>query len=608
MPEAILLNEVRDAEYLIKNRNLIINDEDLVLTTNISVNFYLKYKYSIDSISLSSLLTSEQAIKNIKCADRMTAEITGYLDSVYSEKLNGIFNTRNIDYFDSLYSYLIYSQAISCLSIHDSLNRFLSKYNISSLKYFDHGINRGQGSEITLKNMLWVFSELKLVELINNIPQLYVRNNFTTPRIMRIVKLPDLFFRNVVKKMKVCLSRIHSSNGNKNGNTILMISPLYDLSFLSKCLKYDFRIITYDSDSGQFLRQKPNNTVHNPPILDEIKYSNSSDEGHLTLIKQIIINDSIRNFNNTSARICKDLGQLKDIDKGYNIKIGIWGVSPVSGISGLFSTYLLSAGRPVLGAQHGGMLGNTYNDDVYYSDLSKCSDYLSYGFNKSELAKTYPKKDFSQVKIYEFGSTKSSESIGLHKKRIDVLFPVVNTTSLLDCGMKRGSPDNIHSAQVRLIEYLGSLSAHKVMIKPFALSDCNNLSIFPLLHELKNLEVVSDIAFETVLKYYDVRSVLFELCSTSLYEALAYDLEIFVVNTDKVRIIEEKALNELKRRVHYFDNPDDAIKQIDLFLNNKLERKRDNAFYEHHIHKHGSKENILKLIYDLAGGNELRNN
>jgi len=76
-------------------------------------------------------------------------------------------------------------------------------------------------------------------------------------------------------------------------------------------------------------------------------------------------------------------------------------------------------------------------------------------------------------------------------------------------------------------------------------------------------------------------------------------LEIFVLSDD-VLPLERHALEELKRRVHYSESADEIISKINLFLKGKLEKKRDNTFYNHYVHKENTKENILKLIDNLV--------
>ena len=63
---------------------------------------------------------------------------------------------------------------------------------------------------------------------------------------------------------------------------------------------------------------------------------------------------------------------------------------------------------------------------------------------------------------------------------------------------------------------------------------------------------------------------------------------------------EYRILKELKKRVHYSEDIDEIISKIGLLLEGKLERKRDDNFYRHYVHKKNTKENILRLIDKLV--------
>ena len=60
-------------------------------------------------------------------------------------------------------------------------------------------------------------------------------------------------------------------------------------------------------------------------------------------------------------------------------------------------------------------------------------------------------------------------------------------------------------------------------------------------------------------------------------------------------------LDELKKRVHYSESIVEILPKLDLFLNGKLEKKRDDTFYNHYIHKEDTKKNILELVEKLMG-------
>lgn len=233
---------------------------------------------------------------------------------------------------------------------------------------------------------------------------------------------------------------------------------------------------------------------------------------------------------------------------------------------------------------------------MHIPDITRCSHYITYGYNKEDLKKTYPQKVFN-IPTYEFGSTKEVDKRG-KKRIIDILYPIINTISILEGGMIREKPDRIVEKQLKLLGYLDLLDKYSVVIKPFFHSNYENLAVFSLLEKLKNAEVIYELFFIDALKLFNPRCVLIDHPSTVLYEILSYDCEIFLLG-DSVRPIEESALKELKRRVHYSEDVDEIISKIYLFLKGKLEKKMDNTFYNHYVHKNNTKENILKLIDNI---------
>ena len=85
------------------------------------------------------------------------------------------------------------------------------------------------------------------------------------------------------------------------------------------------------------------------------------------------------------------------------------------------------------------------------------------------------------------------------------------------------------------------------------------------------------------------------------------DSEIFLMG-DPALPFEEQAVSELKKRVHYSDDVGGLIRQMDLFLEKKLEQKRDGTFFAHYIYKEHAKENVLAFVSGTASGDGERIN
>ena len=130
-------------------------------------------------------------------------------------------------------------------------------------------------------------------------------------------------------------------------------------------------------------------------------------------------------------------------------------------------------------------------------------------------------------------------------------------------------------------------------------NDFSSRSLLPVLEKLKNLKVIDNIPLTEFLEKYSPRAVLIEVPSSPLFDVLPLDTEIFLMDNPAYPY-ENKALEELKKRVHYCEDVAEVIAKIDLFVKGKLEKKRDDTFYKHYMYKERTEEKILNLIDSLV--------
>ncbi len=600
--KALLLDDIKDAVYIAKNRGSFIHDDILVLSTHASVNVFLKEKFQIECTSLCEFLTPAQAARNIKLSDRLTNETVDLLDDAHSGPINEKAGLKGIKFFRALYSYPIYYQLIIFLNLYEALKEAVKREGIGEILFFDKKINKYYGSEITVQDALKVFSGMKLTPVLNDAAIQAKPENAGALRWHKTIRYPSLTLLSLLSRFERFVLKLKCSNIVKGRKTIMVFEPLYDLSFLHRHLALSgFNILPHNFDF-KVTADMGVRSVRDHAISDISEgVENGNGTRYQSHFKYISIKDAEKTFSNNSGRY---LGYLKELDRlnnMYDIRLGVWGVSPTYGLAGLASEYLLKNNKPVIGMQHGGLLGNLHNGDVCLTEMSRCSDYISYGFDKNDLKKTYPEKKVDNVTIHEFGTTKTNKKRTGKKPAIRLLFPLTNTLSMLEGGMMRDMPDTILDNQLKLIGYLDSVTGRSIVIKPFPFSDRSSLAILPVLEKTKRIKVINNLSFKDTINSYDVNAVLFEYATTTLYEALAYDMEIFLVNNNEVTPIEESALEELKKRVHYAENADDIIPMLELFFNGKLEKKRDDTFYNHYVRKEDTKQNILELVEKLAG-------
>lgn len=600
MRRILILDDIKDAAYAAKNRNLFMRDDTMILSTHISVEVFLKEKFRIECRSLCRFMQPSQTVQNIKLSDRLANEIVDLLDHAHSGQINKKAGLNGIRFFRALYSYPIYYQLINFLNVYDALNNVLKMENVGEILFFDKKVNEYYGSRITLRDILRVFPDIKLTSIINDAEVQAQPRNMSAMRWQKAVNYPGLTALNVLSRFKEAMTKIRCSNIIEGRKTIMIFEPLYELSFLPEhLLSSGFNVLSYNfdftvaADDGYRLTAK-----------DEASGVTGSggETGYQSYFKAISIKDVEKTFNDNLGRYLGYLKELSRLDDKYNIRLGVWGVSPTRDLASLASEYLLRKKKPVIGMQHGGLMGNLNNSDVCLTDLDRCSDFISYGFNKSDLKKTYPEKNFDRLTIHEFGTMKAGPRGRAKRRSMRLLFPVTNTISMLGGGMIRDMPDTLLDNQFKLIEYLDNVTDHEIVVKPFPFSNYDNLAIMPILEKAKRVKVINSLSFEDAINLYKVDAVLLEHATTTLYEALdpAYDMEIFLVNHNEVRPIEELALGELKRRVHYAENADDIIPKLKLFFDGKLERKRDNTFYDHYIYRENTKQKISDIVDKLV--------
>ena len=206
--------------------------------------------------------------------------------------------------------------------------------------------------------------------------------------------------------------------------------------------------------------------------------------------------------------------------------------------------------------QHGSAYCEQHDTWREYTDISRCSYFISYGFTKNDMKRVLPREIFEEtaekVTIIPLGTTKKINRSGRvkSKKVVDVLFPITYVKRmLLGGGCARVLPHVLSDRAIDLLHFLDRLNVH-ILIKPMLNTSYENSVFLPILKRLKNRKIIirSDLPLIHYLEQYHVRSVMLEYASTPLYECLPYDIEIFAM-FDPVRPYTKAAMNLLKKRV-----------------------------------------------------------
>jgi hypothetical protein len=588
---AVILHSIEDAEHCISN---MIHLDKYLFSTHAAVDIYLQEKWGIPCQCLSTIWTTEDIVAGREDISDRVNRILFNLDNQIAQTINDQFNL-NMKYYTPLYSYLGKHHYSIYYYIINSLDKLINKFDIYRIDFYDHPLNMFLNIDtalsdnlgnyfngITINKIYYDKKKLKYDNIISKIKVIVKNPIFTAEKIWKIIA------RNL---------RYRTGNQLENKCTIILLEHLYNLSFLNNKL-HKYNVINYNPDNNSLIGVGVSNLLCQKSYGDMKLFSQDSHIIGDNAIDTFFINDICQDFNRNINSYLKDILLIDALENKKPIRLGIWGNSPNQGMKALINEYILSKKKPVIGGQHGGIYGDCYEPWHFDSDFDRCDYFISYGFTESDLKRLYPCKNI-KTKILPFGQVDDFIDLKNTKINIDILFPITNSLSMLGVGMSRIAPDKLAKYQIAILEYLNSLQNVKSYIKPFMLSNYDNCAVLPILKRLQKLIVVDYMPLKMFVRKYSPKIIIIEYPSSPLYEIMHLDSEIFLLN-NPVLPYEEKALQLLTKRVHFFTRVEDMIHQIDLYLKGKVAKKRDDSFLNNYVKKPKSKENILKFIESIV--------
>lgn len=585
MNTAVILHSIADAQYLAANK---LHEGCLIFSTHSAAHVYLKEYYGISCQCISKYLTVEEMWVNRELISERTHKILDILDAVVSPEINKRFNLK-MSYFNALYSYGGNHQYGAYLHFVTAVERIIAQYNLTKLIFFNYRFNTFLDTKTDMRFISDYFFkdiETEIIEAPRSDRTVHKYRHLITI-LKRLIKNP-LIVRTKLKDMAKRLIR-RSPNSSR---ALLLYDELYELEFIrNEPLKYN--IINYSTEN------KPRGVAMKRLVNEfDISYENvniTNNQFDLALFKDIR-----DDFSKNIASYINSVLNLQKIREKQEIAAGIWGGSPWYKTKAIIIEYLRSEGIPVIGAQHGCQYGEAIDPWHYESDWSRCDYFISYGFDRGDLMKMYPEMA-PLPEILPYGKV-NFPSTNKRKRPIDILFPITNTVSILEGGIFRTPADLLTERQTDILRYLNSLNGLSIYIKPLVNSNHNNLAVMPILKGLKNLKIVSDVMLSEFLEQYHPRAVVIEMASQPLVEVIHLDTEIFLMNNHGAPY-EKDSLEELKRRVHYSESTEDTIQSISLFIEGRLEKRRDSSFSGHHVYRQGTRDNIIKFINAIPANN-----
>jgi hypothetical protein len=589
MKQILVLNSVSDADHCIEKE---FYRDSYILSTNASVNFYLKDIYNVDSECISSFFTNAEICEYRNILSGKVDNILSTLDENIAPLINKKLSL-NMRYFWPLYSYYGKHHITALFFFVEGLKRAIDAYGSEKILIYNRKLNDFMNGVSDIKVMVSTFFDEVETEIIS-FKQLNERQSSFSNSVGRLVDMVIHRPGHIIRRIEDLIdANIRFRFFPKKRRTILLYGHLYDLSFLTKKLK-GYNVFYYLGST--FCRpigvRKGNSEINVDVDFQDFDFIKEKTD---PLIDTLLA-DIEKDFRKNIRKYISAIFSLESAAERYPISLAIWGNPPVSGTKALIFEYLSSKGVTVLGGQHGCLYGEANVPWHFDSDFNRCDYFISYGFTEADVSRIYPDKKATCI-FLPFGANQPISSS--RKKEIGILFPITNSMSIFYGGMSRISPEKLARRQVELLEYLNSLSDCKIVVKPFLYSSFDNLAPLVRLGELTRCKMVNKVTLKEFLQKYSPRAVLIEYPSQPLFDCLHLDAEIFLMN-DPVNPYEKKALELLRKRVHYAESVEEIIEKINMFLNGKLEKRRDDSFYKHYVYKEHRKERILRQIDELV--------
>ncbi|MBN2141015.1 MAG: hypothetical protein JW718_08420, partial [Desulfovibrionaceae bacterium] len=359
MNTALVLNSIAEAEDFLARREEF--PDPALFSTCSSVDEFLGRRHGLKCLCLSSLLPSELASSNIIRARRMARELTEGLDRVLAADFCAAFGVAPMRLFQALYSYMAYNQCIIYLGLRRALDAVVGQ-GVEELLSYDRPIADFLSCATTLERFYAPLSRVPM----RGLRQAAVgcapdptrrRQDFPLPPGLRLERL----VKGLRRRLGMGTSPVPDSGSD--GPAVLLLEPLYDLEFLKEALA-DLALVSSNSlTRAQGKMPTPASSFPDPAAIADLadNLANGSDnDPDNQAIARRVVQDLAEDFAAHLPEHAAGLAALERLRRERGLALGVWGNSPVRGFRALAAEYLLANGVEVLGAQHGGLLGNRF--------------------------------------------------------------------------------------------------------------------------------------------------------------------------------------------------------------------------------------------------------
>jgi len=615
MYKLIIINTVDEAVYFLKSL-YSYNKDWFILSTHHAVNDKFS-GFDFECHHVSEYYSNEFINEEMNFISDQVNNALSNLDDGINARRTRFKTEENINIFFTLFRYWLKSDYLGISMIQQAINHIKEDFLINSVYYFPNS---------KLNNLNFSITEIIKSEFSLKVE--FFEIMYQSPNRSLIKKAFDIFHKSIEQKQKI-LPKINGIFNEYFGHieivfskpTILIARPVYDLEDLIPELN-DFNVLFFDhdkffcKDKNKIRQIKVSKSVNHNfhkyiKIIDKLEIEladrrNTVEDPLINSRTCITVRTLLNIFNKRIREIIIPFLSVIDLHKEIDIKLFLWGCPPSAPRStSLVAEYFLERGIPVVGSQHGGAygyqkIGFKHQD----TDFSRCSHYFSWGFSEKDTE--ILKNDYlNKISIYPIGKlTRNSQSdisiSEIKKTEIDVLFPLTPAVNVLT-GPYRINCSMLNKYQNKIFDMLESQSNMSCFIKP----QNNYLEIdFQLKERLKrakNLKVNS-LPLNDFLMLYHPRLVVIEYPSTPLLDVLGIDCDLFIFN-DPVNPIAKKDRIMLEKRGYIINNIEQLYSLFNLFIENKLEKRRDATFYNYFISGDNSLVKAKDIIHNIIKTN-----
>lgn len=632
-----------DSSYYVKYFISELQDQYIPIALDTYVQSLLQSK-GIETVGILDYLSDVEIKAITSAASSLVDDFIARIDENNRELYGQLFGREDVKLVYTSMNYLFKRFVIATFKFLKGLEAIVDKRNITQLAYLHDGSavllcgNRDQNAFFFPDDISW-----KIVQHWNNNRRFQLSFIKAPARDMARMQYQDarVARRDLVRKLKAPLGRVkgfieHLSQYSylygysPHKKNLLFLLPLYDLSFVlfSAKIRREYNIINWVVDrrlTPKFLRRRPR-----CPFVLSKDSSRAESLPWVELVERFDLHvgrcknsDLVSDFQFTPFAIplVKQFLEAKlpdiyrcwkaaeNLHNAMRIDVLFWGNPPHRYPGGIVKEFFRLNEVPIVGMQHGGIYGsNDMGSTIFDLDFDQCNYYLSYGFCKNTISRIYPDNKLPEIipvgstRIYDLANgymlKKSAES------QVKILWPIALMSDNFFYEFEHADPIGLFRFQRQIIDTLALFNEHRIVLK-FPSGTYAQHCLRPYIESSypDKFWIVDNISFTSCLRKYDIDTILIELQSTPLNEAMITNSRIIVHNDKTFISLTEDATDALSKRAIICNTREEFLERIIDCIHNRLPQKdlNNREYLEKYcIYKGKPEDNIFESIRSIT--------